>query len=65
MWLHMRVEGFVNAELHLGVYEKELLAVIHALTNWKHYLLGANFVMKTDHQILHYFLIVLRRNGAF
>ena len=33
-----------DAELHLGVYEKELLIVIHVLTNWKHYLLGANFV---------------------
>ena len=45
-----------DPELHLGVYEKELLVVIHALTNWKHYLLGANFVVKTDHQSLRYFL---------
>ena len=45
-----------DAKLHLGVYEKELLAVIHALTNWKHYLLGADFVVKTDHQSLRYFL---------
>ena len=45
-----------DAELLLGVYEKELLAVIHALTNWKHYLLGADFMVKTDHQSLRYFL---------
>ena len=45
-----------DAERHLQVYEKELLAVIHALTTWKHYLLGADFVVKTDHQILRYFL---------
>ena len=45
-----------DAELHLGVYEKELLAVIHALTNWKHYLLGADFIVKTDHQSLRYIL---------
>ena len=45
-----------DAELHLGVYEKELLAVTHALTNWKHYLLGADFIVKTDHQSLRYFL---------
>ncbi|MCO5562382.1 hypothetical protein L7F22_016009 [Adiantum nelumboides] len=25
------------------IYEKELLAVIHALTQWRHYLLGADF----------------------
>ena len=27
-------------EKTLGIYEKELLAVIHALDSWKHYLLG-------------------------
>ncbi|MCO5566953.1 hypothetical protein L7F22_020636 [Adiantum nelumboides] len=35
---------------------KELLAVIHALLSWKHYLLGADFVVHTDHQTLRYFL---------
>ena len=45
-----------DAKLHSGVYEKELLVVIHALTNWKHLLLGADFVVKTDHQSLRYFL---------
>ena len=43
-------------ELHAPVYEKELMAVVHALTVWKHYLLGADFVIKTDHQSLRYFL---------
>ncbi len=32
------------------------MAVIHALKAWKHYLLGADFVIKTDHQSLRYFL---------
>ncbi|RYA57051.1 hypothetical protein DD599_25725 [Enterobacter cloacae complex sp. CH23B] len=40
----------------MQVYEKELLAVIHALLSWKHYLLGADFVVQTDHQTLQYFL---------
>ena len=40
----------------IQVYEKELLAVIHALQSWKHYLLGADFVVQTDHQTLRYFL---------
>ena len=30
--------------------------MMHALTNWKHYLLGADFVVKKDHQSLRYFL---------
>ena len=33
-----------------------MLAVLHALSTWKHYLLGADFVVQTDHQTLQYFL---------
>ena len=45
-----------NAEKQTGIYEKELLVVIHALTTWKHYLLGADFTVRIDHQSLRYFL---------
>ncbi|MCO5561696.1 hypothetical protein L7F22_015319 [Adiantum nelumboides] len=34
----------------LGIYEKELLDVLHALDSWKHYLLGTPFILRTDHQ---------------
>ncbi|MCO5557612.1 hypothetical protein L7F22_011178 [Adiantum nelumboides] len=40
----------------LGIYEKELLAVLHALNSWKHYLLGTPFILRTDHQSLKYFM---------
>ncbi|MCO5548153.1 hypothetical protein L7F22_001611 [Adiantum nelumboides] len=40
----------------LGIYEKELLAVLHALDSWKHYLLGTPFILLTDHQNLKYFM---------
>ncbi|MCO5610536.1 hypothetical protein L7F22_064775 [Adiantum nelumboides] len=40
----------------LGIYEKELLAVLHALESWKHYLLGNPFILRTDHQSLKYFM---------
>ena len=33
-----------------------MLSVIHALKLWKHYLLGVEFLVKTDHQSLRYFL---------
>ena len=32
------------------------MAVVHALSIWKHYLLGADFLIKTDHQSLRHFL---------
>ena len=40
----------------LGIYEKELLVVMHALESWKHYLLGNPFIIQTDHQSLKYFM---------
>ena len=43
-------------EKDLGIYEKELLAILHALDTWKHYLLGTPFILRTDHQSLKYFM---------
>ena len=40
----------------LGIYEKKLLAVIHALDSWKHYLLGNPFIIRMDHQSIKYFM---------
>ena len=47
---------FHPQEQVLGIYEKELLAVMHALDSWKHYLLGNPFIIRTDHQSLKYFM---------
>jgi hypothetical protein len=46
------------SEQNLGksIYEKEMLAILHVIDLWRHYLLGQRFQIKTDHQSLKYFL---------
>ncbi|KAL0361415.1 UNVERIFIED_CONTAM: Transposon Tf2-11 polyprotein [Sesamum radiatum] len=38
------------------VHEKELLAVVHCLKLWRHYLLGSPFVVKTDNTAVSHFI---------
>ena len=40
---------------HKPIYEKEMLAIIHALKKWHSYLMGRHFKVKTDHDSLKYF----------
>jgi hypothetical protein len=46
------------SEKNLGkpIYEKEMLAILHAVELWHPYLLGQRFQIKIDHQSLKYFL---------
>ena len=37
-----------EAEQRYSAHEKEMTAVVHCLRTWRHYLLGAHFVVKTD-----------------
>jgi len=39
-----------------SIYDKEMLAIMHALTKFKQYLVGSRFVVNTDHNSLKYFL---------
>ena len=43
-----------TAEGNYAMHEKELLAVIHALRTWRHYLLGNHFIVVIDHNLLKY-----------
>src|SRR6185437_9346186 len=47
----------LDAETRYPVHEQELLAVIHSLGTWRHYLAGSKFkvIIKTDHKSLQYF----------
>ncbi|MCO5606129.1 hypothetical protein L7F22_060316 [Adiantum nelumboides] len=45
---------YSSDEQVLGIYEKELLAVLHALDSWKHYLLGTPFILRSSKpQVFH------------
>jgi hypothetical protein len=53
--------AFTNKQMsgrNLGkpIYEKEMLAILHAVELWHPYLLGQRFQIKTNHQSLKYFL---------
>ena len=45
-----------NYECHYSIYDKEMLAILHALTKFRQYLLGSKFKIKKDHNNLKYFL---------
>src|ERR1700730_10494175 len=41
-------------ERNYPVHEQELLSIIDALREWRHYLVGNKFVLITDHRSLQY-----------
>jgi hypothetical protein len=43
-------------DLHKPIYEKEMMAILHALKKLRPYLIGRHFKVKTDHDSLKYFL---------
>jgi hypothetical protein len=43
-------------DLHKPIYEKEMMAILHALKKWGPYLIGRHFKVKRDHDSLKYFL---------
>jgi transposase InsO family protein len=47
-------EKLHDAELNYATHEKELLAIVHALKTWRHYLDGQHFLIHTDHHSLRY-----------
>jgi len=43
-------------ELLYTIYDKDMLAIMHALENFRKYLVGAKFIVKIDHNNLKYVL---------
>ena len=42
--------------LHKSIYEKKMLAILHALKKWRPHLMGRHFKVKNDDDSLKYFL---------
>jgi hypothetical protein len=45
-----------DGNLAKSVYEKELMALVLCIQHWRHYLLGKEFIVYTDHKSLKHFL---------
>jgi len=52
-----------NAEVHYGITEKECLAVIWAVKQFRHYLHGQQFTIITDHAALKWLVNIREANG--
>lgn len=42
--------------LDLSIYDKEMLAIVFAVQNWRHYFLGQQFRIMIDHKPIKHFL---------
>jgi RNase H-like domain found in reverse transcriptase/Reverse transcriptase (RNA-dependent DNA polymerase) len=47
-------KNFDKHQLNYSVTDKELLAVVKSINHYRHYLLGKEFLLKTDHKALTY-----------
>lgn len=48
-------ETFSSAIVNYPTYDKELYALVQSVKKWKHYLMGKETVIHTDHQPLQHF----------
>jgi len=53
-------------ERNYKIHDKEMLAIIHALEEWRHFLEGARHLVEIwmDHKNLEYFMTMLRRTNV-
>jgi hypothetical protein len=54
--LAYEIQKLRGPELIYNIYNKEMLAIMHPLAKFRQYLVGARFVVKSDHNSLKYLL---------
>ena len=54
--LYFESRTIKGKDLHKPIYEKEMLALLHALKQWCSYPIGRLFKVKTYHDSVKYFL---------
>jgi hypothetical protein len=47
-------ETFTTKIINYPTYDKELYALVQSVKKWKHYLMGKETIIYTDHQPLQY-----------
>jgi hypothetical protein len=47
-------ETFSKTIINYPTYDKELFALVQSVKKWKHYLMGKETIIHTDHQPLQY-----------
>jgi len=45
-----------NSNKVVSAYKREVVGILFAIRNWRQYLLGKEFVIRTDHKPLKYLL---------
>ena len=47
-------ETFTNVVINYPTYDKELYTLVQTMKKWKHYLMGKEIIIHTNHQPLQY-----------
>ena len=55
---------FGDEERRYGVRDQECLGLADAVTNWRHIILGARVIVRTDHRSLQWLLATLHKPGT-
>lgn len=49
-------KGLAEQDKAFSTYEKELPAIVYAITKWRHYFVERHFKIQTDHRSLKYMM---------